>query len=151
MAIKPLFKTFRKAKVSYPWLPPIQLQKCREYAVLSRCTPSMARALLEIREGLVLMGSPAFASMKLLHVPGRAGESDRQVALYARFKGWQEAMKEAGMIKQRDCTELYAQGHGTYEIEKLKKIRNGSARFHIVNGLKEYSVMFLLDDGEARV
>lgn len=140
---KPKLKDIhRKAKVNFPWLPPLQIQRPSDYLILSRCTKPMIRALEEIRQGLILMGSPAFATMKLLHVPGTGGESDAQVALYARFRGWQQRMDEDSLTKQRQSTELYAQGYYLKEIARMVKCRDEKVRFHIAKGLNEYEIMF---------
>lgn len=140
-----LFKSFRKGKVNFPWLPPLQLQKPSDWLVLSKCSPSMVSSLELIREGLMLLESPAFASMRLNHIPGAKGESGRQVGVYCNLKGWRETMKEKNMDKQARCTELYAKGFTLREIEQETKTKNGKARFHIVKGLEEYSFMFLVD------
>lgn len=137
-----LFKAFRKGKVNYPWLPPLQLQSPRDFLVLSRCSRDMIVALEEIREGLVLMECPAFASMKLLHVPGTGGESGRQVEVYCRFRGWQSMMKEAKLTKERDATQLYARGEFLKQIARSIKTRDERVRFHIVKGLQEYTKLF---------
>jgi hypothetical protein len=110
----------------------------------------MVSALERIREGISLMESPQFASMKLLHIPGSKGESDRQVSIYANYTGWRQMMKEAGFEKALVCTELYAKGFALREIECSTKTRNGKARFHIVKGLEEYAFMFILDAGDVK-
>lgn len=142
MAIKPLFKTFRKAKVSYPWLPPLQLRSAHDYMIFSRCSAGDVRALEEIREALMLEGNPQFAAMKLLHVPGRGGESERQYAIFCRLRGWQEMMNEARLINQRKATELYAKGFFMKEIAREIKTRDKTIRFHIAKGLHEYNFMY---------
>jgi len=138
-----LFAIFRKSKVNFSKLPYwTQLQNPRDYGVLSRCSAQMRWALEEIREALILMDSPAFAHMKLDHVPGGNGESERQVALYARFKGWAVMMNEAGLSKHRIAAEEYVKGFKPYEIDATLKQRNGKAKSQIIRALEEYTKMF---------
>lgn len=139
-------KSFRKAKVNYPWLPPIRLQKPHDFLILSQCNAGMFRALEEIRMALSLIESGVISRMRLMHVPGSGGETEKQIALYCRFKGWVQMMDEADLKKQRRATEGYAKGENLREIERSVRIRNGHAKVHIVKGLEEYQKMF--DSGD---
>jgi hypothetical protein len=140
-----LGRSFKKAKVNWPWLPPTRIStELPAAAVNSKLERGLGsqghRAMEEIRRALILIECPAIPHMRFDNVPrGSRDWSDGDKAVWKRFWLWQDQMFRED-VKAREATILFAKGHRIYEIEETVKVRRGvgKAKAMIFHGAKVY-------------
>lgn len=127
---KAFSKALKKRKFGYAQ----KIKRFEDAAVMNDMSQMALKALDEIRDVQTFMGLPQRSTTKLDHVPGNGEWSDGQVDVYHRFMAWFNASEK----KQRDSVILYVEGYGLREIDKMVRMRNGSAKLKIKQGVLMY-------------
>ena len=137
-----IVKTFKKAKVNYPWVMPLNIGKewgrsGINVAIMRNYGPLGLWAIEDIRLADESMGKPPVSGMRFNDIPrGSSDWSHGQKARWSRFWLWQNWVEK----KPMQACLLYSRGYRTGEIEAEMRISrgNGYPKKYILAGVKTY-------------